>query len=394
MLGKRLDGSYATEVRDAVTTLTLAKIGANSAARFAAPFLATIASDLDVSLATAGGALAVGELCGLSAPLLTRLASRMSRRATISLGLLGVATAVTICATSQHIVQLAIGLALITMSKIVFDLGVIAWISDRVPYQQLGRAIGLTETAWALGLLIGVASMGVIAGLASWRWGYMLAAVAAVAFSALVRARLGDEAAHPVLPRSRGRAQLGRGWWVITGNLAITAGSQAVFVTFGTWLEDEFGFEETGIAAVIFAIGAVELAASSSSMRLADAWGKGRSVIVGALVMIPCGILLALAEHTLALGLVVLAVFIGAFEFAVVSTVSMAASLDPRHAATGVGFTMGGGTLGRALMAPIATAALSAHGMWLPAVIGVCCAAAGVVCQLAYAARPRPPFAG
>jgi hypothetical protein len=62
MLGRALDASYPRAVRESVTLLTTARLTANSAYRFAPPFLATIARDTGVSLTTLGVALSVSEL--------------------------------------------------------------------------------------------------------------------------------------------------------------------------------------------------------------------------------------------------------------------------------------------------------------------------------------------
>ena len=72
VLASRLDESYAVEVRAAITPLTIAKVTANSAYRYVSPFIATVASGLDISLATIGTAIAISEIVGLSAPLIIR----------------------------------------------------------------------------------------------------------------------------------------------------------------------------------------------------------------------------------------------------------------------------------------------------------------------------------
>ena len=74
------------------------------------------------------------------------------------------------------------------------------------------------------------------------------------------------------------------------------------------------------------------------------------------------------------IALPLLALYIGAFEFAIVSTLPLASNLVPVHPSMGLGFVIAGGTVGRAVMSAPATAAFAAHGMWLPAVLGACCA--------------------
>ncbi len=385
MLAGRLDDSYTVEVRRALTPFTVAKVGANSAIRFAPPFIATIGSGLGVRLATIGGAIAVGELAGLSAPLLIRFAGRFTRRTSICYGLLGIALGAGVCATSRSAVQFAIGLALMTMTKIVFDLGVIAWMTDRVTYARLGRAIGLTETAWAGGLFIGVVLMGLLTGVTSWRWGYVLAIVAIVVLAALLRQRLPAEPAvvRVVKAADHIKATLGAGWWVIIATMALSASAQGLFVTFGTWLHDEFGFTDTQLAIVIFGLGAVELIAASSTVRFIDHWGKQASVTLGAALIVPAGLGLAVLHGHL-VGLALLALFIAGFEFSILAMLSLASSLVPNHPSTGLGLMVGAGTLGRAIMAPLATAAFSSQGMWLPAVMGSGCASLTVLCQWRY----------
>ena len=376
MLSARLDTSYAPEVRRAITPLTIAKIGASSAYRFAPPFLATISGNMHASLPAVGAALAVGELGGLAAPMLGRIATRATRRTTICGGLLALSIAATGCAASRNIYQLGVCLAILTMAKIVFDVGVISWLSDRVAYEQRGRAVGLTETAWAGSLLIGVVIMGLVTGASSWRWGYAVAAVAIICCSAFLRQHLPDEVAPLRAPRTAEhvKPRLGKGWWVIIAMLALTASAQSVFVTFGKWLKDSFGFSDTDIAIVIFGFGAVELIATSSMIRFSDRWGKQRSAISGAALIIPFAIALAATASHVYIALPLLALYIGAFEFAIVSTLPLASNLVPVHPSMGLGFVIAGGTVGRAVMSAPATAAFAAHGMWLPAVLGACCA--------------------
>ncbi len=390
MFTSRLDDSYDGEVRRAIVPITAAKVGANSAVRFAPPFIATIASGLDVSLTTLGAAIAVGELVGLSGPVVARFTGRLNRRTAVTTGLLGIAAGASVSATASTAIQFAAGLAVMTISKVVFDLGIIAWITDRVPYAQMGRVVGLTETAWAGSLFIGVVLMGLLTGLTSWRWGYVLAIVAIVVLTAILRGRL-PRPGVPIqesVPRSTFRRssgpRLGAGWLVIIATIALTASAQSVFVTFGKWLQNDFGFSDTDLAVTVFALGGVELIAAATTVRFADAWGKQRSTMFGAMSIVPAALLLVPFNTNLVLGLLVLAVWVCAFEFSIVATLSLASNLVPDRPSTGLGFMVGAATLGRALMAPSATAAYSSHGMWLVAVLGASCAAVSFGCQWRY----------
>jgi len=388
VLARRLDESYSVEVRSAITPLTVAKVTANSAYRFVSPFIATVASGLDISLATIGTAIAISEIVGLSAPLIIRFTGRYRRRSVICSGLLGMGAGASIAATSTGPAQFTVGITLLALAKIVFDLGTIAWFTDRVDYIRVGRVIGLIESAWAIGLFTGVVLMGLLTGLTSWRWGYVLAIIAMAVMAAVLRRRLPDEPERPatVAGVSGFYFHLGPAWWVIAATLGLTAAAQTMFVTFGKWLQDDFHFSDTKLAVVIFGLGGFELLASLGSAGFADRWGKQRSTMYAAGAMIPTVGGLAFLHSHLAFGLALLALFIVAFEFAIVSTVSLSNGLVPSNPSAGLGMMVGGATLGRAVMAPIATSAFTSHGMWLPAALGAGCAVLTLACHLRYRA--------
>ena len=132
MLGRALDASYPRAVREGVTLLTAARLTANSAYRFAPPFLATIARDTGVSLTTLGVALSVSELGGVLSPVLGRMVDRWPRRRTMALGLLGVSISTFAVAASPSIIWFSIALLGIAVSKTVFDISLGGWIADDI----------------------------------------------------------------------------------------------------------------------------------------------------------------------------------------------------------------------------------------------------------------------
>ena len=166
----------------------------------------------------------------------------------------------------------------------------------------------------------------------------------------------------------------------------LMASSQTMFVTFGSWLEDEFGFTEAGIAAVAFGLGAFELLASVTSARRTDVWGKERSAIGGTMLIVPAGVLLALLHTHQVPGLVLLGLFLLGFEFAIVSLLPLAANLIPESPGRGLGIVLAGGMLGRASMSVVATAAYDRFGIEVPALVGATMAL-GMICCLAFFSR-------
>ena len=115
-------------------------------------------------------------------------------------------------------------------------------------------------------------------------------------------------------------------------------------MTFGPWLQDEFDVSDAVLAATTFALGAVELAASGLSMTRTDRWGKERSVIGGSVVMVGRRAGVPAVNQWAVPGMVLVIVFIGAFEFSIVSLIPIGAELVPGLPGRGLGLLMAAAT--------------------------------------------------
>ncbi len=351
------------EVRRTVPVLIGARLAGNATYRYTAPFLAVIGTGLGVSLATMGLAVSVGELAGIGAPALGRAIDRSDRRMAMVLGLVGVAGAAILAAVSPSVWVFALALVMLTLSKITYDSSMSAWIGDRVRYEARGRVLGIAETSWALGMLLGVPILGLVTALWSWRLAFIVVAVADLALGVALR--------HRTTPTpSPARTATHRHLVVTSPMVALFAmlmllmgGSQCVFVVFGAWLEDRHGFSPATIGVAAVVLGAAELTASAGAALRADRWGKRRSLIAGAAVMAPAAALLGAAGGSAALGLVLLATFVLGFEFALVSALPIVSELDPANRAAAFGMAIGCGTVGRGLASVAATRLYEAHGL-------------------------------
>jgi len=377
MLRRALDDSFPTDVRDRVTLLTVARTAVNSCVRFAPPFLATIARGNDTTLAGIGVAVAISELSGLLSPLNAEIVERLHRRTAMVLGLIGVVLGVSVAASSVHPAMFAVGLIVLSQSKLMFDLGLGSWTTDRVPYAQRGRVMGLIEISWALGLLVGVSAMGLLTAATNWRVGYGLGAAAVVVVAALVARRIEpDSGPHTRASRTarvpikvREIAVLIFGWF------CLMAASQALFVTFGSWLEDAFDFTPAALSFVVIGLGFAELTASITSARRTDAWGKERSTAIGASLMVLASLGLAIWHSHLWIALPLCILAIAVFEFAIVSAIPLSTAAIVGSPARGMALMMGAGTLGRAAASIPATRLYESYGMAWPAAM---CAVLGI----------------
>ncbi len=371
MLHRLLDDSFDKEIRSNITAVTIARLVANAAYRFAPLFLATIARGFDVPLSTLGFAVFISELSGFASPFAGRLVDRLTHRNSMVLGLIGSALGCTIAAISTSPLLFAVGVTVLALTKQSFDLGLGAWIADHVPYTQRGKIVGLTETAWALGLLIGVSVMGLITAATNWRIGFAFAVLCLLISTYVIYVRVTnhDKVTHESHSSTPQRVT-GNAWFVVATMFCIMSSAQNLFVTFGAWLEDEFQFGAAQLAVAGFSLGLVELVASVSSSRQTDKWGKEQSIAFGAMLVVPAGILLNLGSHNFTIGILAVFIYFLGFEFSVVSLLPLATSLVPNSPGTGLGWVLGAGTLGRAVMAIVATHLFESYGVKGPALLG------------------------
>ena len=57
-------------------------------------------------------------------------------------GLVGIAAGAAIAGLSPGVVLFAAGLLVLGVTKVVFDVGLISWTADHVPYERRGRVTG------------------------------------------------------------------------------------------------------------------------------------------------------------------------------------------------------------------------------------------------------------
>lgn len=375
-----LDDSYDNDVRNLLLPLTVTRIAANTCYRFSPPFIAIIAGEaqgFDVSITQVGLVISISELAGFLAPFLGTFVDRMSRRISISVGLFGSFVGIMLMAAAPNLIVLCVGLTLLNLLKSCFDLGMAAWLSDRVPYARRGRVVGITETSWALSLLLGVSALGLITAATSWRVASVVGGLAIAVCAIWLDIRM--RACGPVtVTTTPDTATVGRAakhaWLVPLSMFGLMGGSQCLFVTFGAWLADDYNFGATGIAAAGFALGAGELLSSIGSAKLTDRIGKERSVALGAGLMIPSAAILAGFDSTLSIGLIALAVFIIGFEYSVVSMLPIATNLFESAPGKGFGLVIGAGTFGRGVLTFVATLLYEQFGISGAALAGIGCA--------------------
>jgi MFS transporter, DHA1 family, inner membrane transport protein len=365
-----------SEVRRAVPVITGARLVSNSAIRFTPPFISPIAHSLGVPIERVGLALSAAEIGGFAAPAIGGRLDRASRRDAMVLALFLIAVGTAVAAISPHLLLFGVALLGIGVAKLTFDSAMAAWIADRVPYAVRGRVVGITETAWAGSLLLAIPVLAVVAQLTNWRVSMAMISVASVISAVAVRRRLVHDAPVPHEHERTRLQHVGRSVPVYVATAFLMVAAQSVFVVFGAWLEDDLEFSTAAVGAISFLLGVGELTASASTIRFTDRLGKPTAVIVGAAILIPAALSLAVWNTRPAIGILSLVVLIAGFEFAYVSSLPWVSELHPEARARSIGVSYGSATAGRGVGALVSTWVYSVHGMGGSAVVA---AGAGVI---------------
>lgn len=300
--------------------------------------------------------LGFGEMAGLSTIAVGKQLDRGRERLvmTVALMVISLSSMVTLVGSSF---TFAIGFLLVVLGVANLTVAGHSTISRFVPYAERGRALGLYETSWAIGLLIGAPIIAILISIFGWRGPYVMLAVASAAMAAWIwvagarNAAVADAA--PALPTSPAAAASGwsslpaRAWAVIVGSALLAMSGLSVFAISGSWLDDDFGVSTGGLGLVAMGFGAIELLGSTASAGLVDRLGKLKSTLIGIAFLIAGQVLMVLANDRLWLGVLAILVFLGGFEFAFVTSLSLVTEATPDSRGVTIALSNGVGTVAR-----------------------------------------------
>jgi MFS transporter, DHA1 family, inner membrane transport protein len=332
-----------------LAALTSAKWASNAAYRWIPPFLPDLERAFGTSTATMTTVLGLGELAGLTTVLIGGPLDRGHERRILLGGM--VLTGVScLVAMSGSVAMFAVAYVLLVIGVSAVTVSGHAWIAARTPFHERGRSIGLFETSWALALLLGAPLAGVLITAFGWRAPLVAWIVALVVTGMIVQrtvqrggapqswrapAPSGDE--HARTSTTTTTKLPASAWRIILGSAFVACAGMAVVVVSGAWLSDRYGMNAAGIGAVAIAFGVLELIASLGTARLTDRLGKPKAVAFGlAVVGVALGTLV-FAGPSVALGVTGLTLFLGGFEFAFVSSLSLVTEAAPQARGKAVG---------------------------------------------------------
>ena len=347
-----------TSLRWQLAAFTVIRMIFNTLHRMVYPFLAIFARGLGVDLTTISYALTARSVVGTVGPFAASVADRRGRRFGMLFGatLFMVGAAVVVFWPSFP--GLTISLTLATLGKYIFDPGMQAYIGDRVPYEQRGRTMAITEFGWSLAFILGVPLMGFLIARNGWMAPFPLMALLGVLIVGGLTWMLPKDQLAPNRNSSRDNFRL-----VLTSLPALTglaigvlasAANEQVNLVFGVWLEDSFGLQIAALGAASAVIGISELSAEGLVAAFVDRLGKPRAIALGLTVNSLAALALPWLGRTELGALAGLFFFYISFEFTIVSLLPLMTELLPSARATLMACTVAAFSLGRAIGAFLA----------------------------------------
>jgi len=347
-------------LRVLVPLFTAIRVVLNTTYRMVYPFLGVFQQGLGVSLQTMSIALTARALAGALGPFLASVADSRGRKTGMLFGLslyvLGIGSVVLWPSFPTFILAVIFA----TIGKYVFDPSMQALLGDRVPYEQRGLVMGLSELSWSLGFIVGVPLMGFLLARNGWVAPFPLLlalgalALAAIAFT-LPKESSGERAHFGALESLKLVFTSKPALLALAMCMFISAGNEAINMVFGVWLEDSFGLKIAALGAATAVIGLSELGGEALVVTLTDRLGKPRAVGLGLAANSITAVALPLLGSSVTGSFVGLFLFYITFEFTLVSSIPWVSEILPAGRATIMGANVAGHSLGRALAALVAT---------------------------------------
>ncbi|MGD0613206.1 MAG: MFS transporter [Anaerolineales bacterium] len=349
-----------TRLRTQLPIFTLIRTVFNTLFRMVYPFLSVFARGLGVDLTTMSYALTARGLAGVFGPFAAAVADHRGRKFGMIFGVVLFTLGAALVVFWPTFPALVLSLCLTTIGNYVFGASLQAYLGDRTPYGERGRAIAVTEFGWSLAFIAGVPLMGFFIARSGWMAPFpLLTLLGVVIFAGLFLLLPNDEKPASDSPT------LGANFRTVLtfapalaglciGLFASTANEQ-VNLIFGVWLEQSFGLNITGLGLAAMVIGLSELCGEGLVATIVDRLGKPLSVAVGLCVNSVAALIIPILGRTEAGALAALFFFYISFEFTMVSCMSMMTEVLPGARATLMAFNVAFISLGRAIGAPLST---------------------------------------
>jgi predicted MFS family arabinose efflux permease len=345
-----LDKLYRLRVQ--LIVLTLARLVLNTGIRMVYPFAPALSRGLGVEITAVYRLLTLRSLTGFLSPLFGPLSDRFGRKPVIVAAMLLCMLACLLAVIWPAYWPLGATLILISLAKVIYDPAIAAYLGDAVPFARRGRAIAVTEVAWAGALLVGAPLVGWLMARQGWQSPFLWMALLAGGTAAWLSIVLPPTQAASIrttrlrdLPGTL--RQYPAIWAASAYSILIMSASEIFFIVYGNWMEASFNLPLTSLGLAAGVIGGAEIIGEGAVGAFVDRFGKRFVVAAGLLCTLMYTIIPSTSSNLTSALLSLFVLFLG-FEMLVVGVIPLLTELVPGARATVMSAVVAAGSLGRA----------------------------------------------
>ena len=320
------------------------------------PFLPAFARGLGVPVAALAPLVSLRGFAALLSPVFGPVSERYGRRPILIISMLVFSAGCSIVVIWPAYWPFGITLAIIALSKVIYDPAMQAYIGDVVPYQRRGRVLAVTELSWAGAFFLGVPAVGFVIQQQGWTAPYVWLGFFGAAAALLLWRSLPGPAADQ---RSGSVTTLSETVKVIAGQRVIWAAAFYVFlimaanelllIIYGVWMEENFNLALTTLGLATSVIGIAELTGEILTGLTIDRIGKRRFLLMTGFISALMYLAVPFVSTTLTMTLLALFSLFVFFEMTAVGGVPLLTELVPTARGVVLSVALAAGGLGRAI---------------------------------------------
>jgi predicted MFS family arabinose efflux permease len=318
-------------IRNLLGVFTLVRLVVATAFRMVYPFLPAMARGLGMPIEAVAAAVSARSALGFFGPVLGAVADWRGRKQALLIALVVSSLSLGMIGFWPTYAIFFLGLFISGGATVVIDSSIHAYLGDKIPYEQRGRASAIVELGWSLAFVIGIPLVGWSMGRNSWNTPFIWLGLAGLVASMLIGLfvpRL-PPSAKSIAELKTGLRQIFQPTPLVGLLLAvlIVLANQVISIVFGVWMEDSFGLKLEQLGAASSVIGMAGVAGVVCAMWLTDRLGKILAIGLGLGLNSLICLALPMVKGNLWGALVVLFFLFLSFEFTLTSLLPLMTSL-------------------------------------------------------------------
>ncbi len=305
-----------------------------------------IAAGLGTDVVMLGRLVSLRSAVGLAAPAFGSWADKIGYRLVMRIGLALYGLGMIWIGSSNNAAMAAPGMILAGLGTAGFVPTLQAYLSARLPYASRARGMGMVEYSWALTGIVGLSLIGLLISAVGWRVPFFVLGGGLLTMSAVLGnlpAATHRRAPTPFYGTPTAHTSFGRRAWqffdlgsnarsayatIVAGMCNYYAAMQ-IMITFGAWLNREYGLGPSRLGLVALLFGIFDLMASVSVSLFTDRIGKRRSVLIGTTGALTGYLLMPWLNVGIVPAVLGIALARASFEFSIVSTLPLLSEQVP-----------------------------------------------------------------